>query len=101
MSIEKIQEMIIKELSLVKPTIKQIVVMQGGNIVVGDVMREDDCSFTIKNCAVVRVWGTTKGLGELAEKGPTEKTILDCCPDIFTTPEMVIFRMNTVESNWQ
>jgi hypothetical protein len=27
--------------------------------------------------AVVRVWGTTAGLGELAEKGPHKATILD------------------------
>ena len=33
----------------------------------------------LNNASVVRIWGTTKGLGEIALGGPTLQTILDYC----------------------
>lgn len=33
----------------------------------------------ISPCSVVRVWGTKKGLGELAHHGPRQETVLDPC----------------------
>ena len=53
----------------------QIVVLQRGWVVVGDVTREGD-ELVIADASVIRYWGTKKGLGELVE-GPLEKTILD------------------------
>lgn len=45
---------------------------------VGRLKREgNDC--TLMSASVIRVWGTTKGLGEIALNGPTEATILDPC----------------------
>ena len=52
----------------VKPTKKQIVVLQRGWVVIGDVEKTAD-EVKINNCSVIRVWGTENGLGELAEKG--------------------------------
>ena len=59
-----------------EPTTKQIVVLQRGWVVVGDVTIDGE-AVTILNASTIRNWGTTKGLGELALTGPTSKTILD------------------------
>ena len=32
---------------------------------------------TLTDAKNVRTWGTTKGLGELAQSGPTNNTVLD------------------------
>lgn len=54
----------------------KIVVLQRGWVMVGDYYRDgDEC--TLSNSKVIRRWGTTKGLGELAKNGPTNDTILD------------------------
>jgi hypothetical protein len=55
---------------------KQIVVLQRGWVVVGDVSRPDPDLVMVENASVIRKWGTTKGLGELVN-GPTAKTVLD------------------------
>lgn len=55
---------------------KEIVILQRGWVVVGDFSKKgSEC--TIKNGFVVRRWGTTKGLGELAAEGPLANTTLD------------------------
>ena len=56
---------------------KQIVVADRGWVFVGDVYADDNGDRLINDAKVVRVWGTTKGLGELALTGPTSKTVLD------------------------
>ena len=56
---------------------KKIVVADRGWVFVGDVLSDLNGDKLINNAKVVRVWGTTKGLGELAINGPTAKTVLD------------------------
>ena len=57
-----------------------IVIGNRGNIVVGDLTISGDmCS--MKNASVIRRWGTTNGLGQLALEGSTKDTILDPCGD--------------------
>lgn len=41
----------------------------------------DPLRVTLGITAVVRYWGTTKGRGQLALEGPTQKTIIDIEPD--------------------
>ena len=60
---------------------KVIAVLQRGWVVCGDYSQRGDIA-TLSEAAVVRVWGTSNGLGELAEKGPLEGTILDPCPPV-------------------
>lgn len=60
---------------------KQIVISQRGWVFVGDVTRTGN-EVVIENAAVVRRWGTTRGLGQLAQEGPTQNTILDFCPQV-------------------
>jgi len=56
----------------------QIVVIQSGWVVMGQVVRLEEHKITrIEDASVIRVWGTTAGLGEIAFKGPTKETILD------------------------
>ena len=83
----------------VAATRKQIVVLQRGWIVVGDVEKTPE-EVKISNCSVIRNWGTTKGLGEIAEDGPTAKTVLDKCPDVMVHPLTVVMLMNINESKW-
>jgi hypothetical protein len=56
---------------------KTIVVLPHGWVLVGDLEGKK-----LSNASTIRVWGTSKGLGELAKNGPTEKTILDSLGDV-------------------
>lgn len=56
----------------------KIVILQRGWVMVGKFERKgSDCS--LSDASVIRSWGTTKGLGELALGGPTSNTKLDKC----------------------
>ena len=57
--------------------IRIIILPRGWNIVGEYTQDGDEC--IIKNSSVIRRWGTTRGLGEIAENGPTDKTKLDPC----------------------
>jgi len=83
----------------VKPTTKQIVVLQRGWVVIGDISKTAE-EVTIKNCSVIRIWGTSNGLGEIAENGATAKTKLDKCPNMTVHPLSVVLYMNVNISNW-
>lgn len=74
---------------------KCIVILHRGWVVMGD-FREDNGWGVLENASVVRRWGTSKGLGELAEKGPQEQTILDPTPPQRFPLSAVI---NTIECN--
>jgi len=56
----------------------KIVILQRGWVMVGRFEKgEDTCK--LYDASVIRSWGTTKGLGEIAEGGPTSTTKLDKC----------------------
>ena len=56
----------------------RIVILQRGWIMVGRFERSgSECK--LHNASVIRSWGTSKGLGEIAESGPTSSTKLDKC----------------------
>lgn len=40
-------------------------------------LSDDGKTVTMRDAVVIRYWGTTRGLGEIAENGPTSKTKLD------------------------
>ena len=71
---------------------RYIVLGNRGNIVVGDLVISGSTGY-MTNASVIRRWGTTKGLGELAIDGPTNDTILDRCGEfefeILTTCGMI------------
>jgi len=56
----------------------KIVILQRGWIMVGRLEKKgSDCK--LHDASVIRNWGTTKGLGEIAMGGPTKDTKLDEC----------------------
>lgn len=79
------------------PTPTQIVVIEGRWNIVGQVTRTTD-GITITNAKVIRYWGTTKGLGELAVNGPTSKTILDPAGTVHVPAHAVILTIDTAAS---
>lgn len=54
----------------------QIVVLQRGWVVVGKMMKEGNAC-TLHDASIIRRWGTTGGLSELADKGPLPETKLE------------------------
>jgi len=61
------------------PTERQIVVADRGFVFVGDATTDEAGNITLGNASVIRRWGTTKGLGQLAIEGKTSSTTLDPC----------------------
>ena len=91
----------ISEVNVV-PSVKQIVILNRGWVVVGDYSElEDKMECTLTNASVIRVWGTTKGLGELAENGPTSSTKLDASPNIRFHKMTMVARMDCNVDNWE
>ncbi len=59
----------------------KIVILQRGWVMIGKLERiGNDCK--LHNASVIRNWGTTKGLGELAMEGKKKDTKLDKCGGI-------------------
>ena len=59
----------------------KIVLLQRGWVMVGVFERNgSDCQ--LHKASVIRKWGTTKGLGQIANDGPTNETVLDKCHGI-------------------
>lgn len=77
----------------------KITILQRGWVMVGRFEREgSDCTLT--DAAVIRAWGTTRGLGEIAQNGPTGKTILDKCGTVHFDYLTVVALMDCEESKW-
>ena len=58
------------------PSDIKILVLQRGWVVVGRISREGS-QVIFSGGYVVRRWGTTAGIGQLAKEGPLEDTVLD------------------------
>jgi len=59
-----------------QPSEIKILVLQRGWVVVGRVTREG-AQVIFTGGYVVRRWGTTAGIGQLAKEGPLDNTVLD------------------------
>ena len=53
-----------------------LILLPRGWVFVGE-CREDNGTLFVTNASVIRRWGTTKGLPELANNGPLDSTVLD------------------------
>lgn len=81
-----------------KVSTKQIVVLQRGWVVIGDVSKDGD-EIVVENASVIRRWGTTKGLGQLAN-GPTSTTVLDKAGTVRAHELAVVFTLDVDASKW-
>jgi len=54
----------------------RIVVAQRGWVFAGRYTSDGD-EVVLSDAVVIRRWGTSRGLGELAQAGPTPRTVLD------------------------
>jgi hypothetical protein len=88
-----------KDMTTKKQKDYRIVVLQRGWVVVGE-YAEDEKTITVKNGSVIRRWGTTKGLGELAIKGALPNTILDQCTEIKAGIDAVVMTLKTDAGLW-
>ena len=77
-----------------------LVVLPRGWVMVGD-CSEKDGKLYLKNASVVRRWGTTKGLPELANEGPLSRTILDGKCEMEFPISSVIAKMQCNSSKWE
>ena len=77
----------------------EIVILQRGWIVVGKVFRQG-YNVTIEKASVIRRWGTTKGLGELAENGPLDNTKLDFAGTIHCHILTIVAEIECKETSW-
>lgn len=78
---------------------KQIVILQRGWVVVGDVSIIGD-DVTVTNASVIRVWGTKNGIGEIALGGPTKDTILDKCGTVRAHRASVVAYVDCDVQKW-
>ena len=76
-----------------------VVILDRGFVYVGRITVEEEWC-VITEASNVRYWGTTRGLGELAENGPTEKTKLDSVGTVRAPLRAVISIIDTEESKW-
>jgi hypothetical protein len=79
-------------------TKKQIVVLQRGWVVVGDVTKVGD-EIVITEASVIRFWGTKNGLGELVG-GPTPTTKLDKAGTVTAHQLAVVLTIDVDAAKW-
>lgn len=77
----------------------EIVVLDRGWVVVGQVSIKGE-EVVIKKGHVIRRWGTTNGLGQIAQEGPTADTKLEAAPLIKTTLGAVVCRFGCDQDKW-
>ena len=74
----------------------RIVVVVGGFVFIREYV-EDELYIHLSSASYIRVWGTTKGLGELVNK-PTPDTVLDSCGLVATPMSQMLFNIKCASS---
>ena len=79
----------------------KIVVIEGRWNIVGRVKTHEDGAITIRDGKILTYWGTTNGLGELAN-GPTSKTKADACNGVVRVPaHAVLLTIDCADGAWE
>ena len=77
----------------------KIVILQRGWVMVGK-FSQVNSQCRLDNAAVIRKWGTTNGLGEIADGGPTKHTVLDKTPPVEFHEMTVIATIQCRAEKW-
>lgn len=77
----------------------KIVVLQRGWVMIGRYSKDGDIC-TLENAYVIRIWGTTQGLGELALEGKQTNTKLDKAGHVEFHILTVVAALNCNDSKW-
>lgn len=79
----------------------KIVILQRGWVMIGRFTRSgSDCK--LSQASVIRSWGTTKGIGEIASGGPTSNTRLDKCGGLVEFDYLTVVAMIACEEkSWK
>jgi hypothetical protein len=78
----------------------QIVVLDRGFVYVGRVATDADWCY-LTDAQNIRRWGTSRGLGELAENGPTQNTKLDKTGSLQAPLKSIIHFIAVQEQIWE
>jgi hypothetical protein len=78
----------------------KICVLERGWVLVGNLEKDGD-EYLLTKGSVIRRWGTTMGLGELATKGPLTETKLEPLPLVKFHKNQLIFTISCDESKWK
>jgi energy-converting hydrogenase Eha subunit C len=71
---------------------KVIVVATAGHVLLGEPEQKPH-GIELREASIIRVWGTTRGLGQIALCGPTKETVLDPVGTVFIPTHAVIMRI--------
>ena len=77
----------------------KICVLQRGWVMIGRYTKEED-TITLEDAYVIRQWGTTKGLGELALEGKQSSTKLDKAGHVEFHVLTVVATVNCDDTKW-
>ena len=78
----------------------KICVLQRGFVLIGH-YKEEGTQCTLTNSSIIRRYGTTKGLGELAADGKLKDTILDKCNGVVQFDKLtLVFSIDVNQSKW-
>ncbi len=77
----------------------KIVILQRGWVMIGRYSKDGDM-VTLENAYVIRTWGTTKGLGELALDGKQSSTKLDKAGHVEFHILTVVATINCDDTKW-
>lgn len=80
----------------------RIMVLDRGRVKVGYLTRHPDLAFhwLLRGARVIRRWGTTEGLEQIARDGPTSETVLDRACDTTIPFRAVLEILDTAEEKW-
>lgn len=77
---------------------QQIVIMDRGWVLVGKTSESGE-NIEITDARCIRYWGTSRGLGELAEDGPTKTTKLDPMGRVIV-PKRAVIAVIACKTEW-